>query len=208
MFDNEAKMGRFGTLWRGFTCGHLRELLDQEYPLSNLPFLIATEQDEIVDANDHLDQHFTFVGVVYRKELPQMFPGLFRNPADSDAVAYATVRVFVPRSRLVWHYWTPVSPLRTIGGMPGYPIDLPDEGSDSDDEEAGGRWVVGRQSWVGEAWNLLNQHWTAQLVPSTQPNLAQTLETLPPLPEFADQDIHLPNLGGISTDEIGRISTH
>jgi hypothetical protein len=211
MFDHEAKMGRFASLWRGFTCGYLHELLEQEYPTSNLPMLIATEQDEIADTNAHLENHFTFLGVVYREELPQMFPGLFRNPADSDAVAYATTRVFIPQRRLVWHYASATStpPLRSLGGMPGHPVDLPDDNSGSDDaEEAEGHWFVGRQSGVSEEWNLLNQHWTAKLVPTTQPFLAETLQTLPPLPEFAGQNIQLPNLGGLSTEEIGRISTH
>jgi len=210
MFDNEAKMGRFGTLWRGFTCGYLHELLEQEYPNTNLPMLIATEQDEIGDSNEHLERHFTFLGVVYREKLSHFVPGVFRNPVNSDAVAYATVRVFIPRSRLVWHYWQPVAPLKTIGGMPGHPAELPedDSGADEEEEEVEGHWVVGRQSWVREQWSLLNQHWTAQLVPTTQANLAQTLQTPPPLPEFAEQEIHLPNLGGLSTEEIGRISTH
>jgi hypothetical protein len=208
MFDHEAKMSRFASLWRGFTCGYLHELLDQEYPTANLPFLIATRQNEIFDNNAHLEQHFTFLGVVYREELPQMLPGLFRNPADSDAVAYATVRVFIPRRPLVWLYHQPVEPMRSLGGMPGHPVDLPDEGDDEEEEEVEGYWLVGRRPWTREDWTLLNQHWTAKLVPTTQPNLAETLQTMPPLPEFAEQEIHLPDLGGLSTEEIGRISTH
>ena len=207
MFDNEAKMGRFGTLWRGFTCGHLHQLLDVEYPTSNLPFLIATEKKDVVDPNTHLEQHFTFLGVVYRQKLPQMLPVLFRDPTDSDAMAYAAVRVFIPQSRLVWHYARPVPPLRTIGGMPGHPGELPEEETE-EEEEVEGHWFVGRQSWVREDWTLLNQHWTAQLVPVTQPNLADVLQTVPPLPEFALQEISVPDLGGLTSEEIGRISTH
>ena len=30
-FDQHAKMSQFGSLWRGFTCGQLNELLE-EYP--------------------------------------------------------------------------------------------------------------------------------------------------------------------------------
>lgn len=94
--------------------------------------------------------------------------------------------------------------------MPGNPVGMPDDDSSSpvDEEEVEGHWFVGRESSTTEAWNLLNQRWSAKLVPTTQPLLADILQTVPPLPEFAGRSIRLPNLGGVTSDEIGRISTH
>ena len=210
-FDNEAKMSRFATLWRRFTCGHLDRLLNEEYPYTNLPHLIRTEEDEGLSRNAYLERHFTYLGVAYWRELPPTLPGLFRDPIDGDAVAYAEVRVFVPHRRLEWHYHTSGNPEMPIGGMPGNFPPLPPPPGESDpppQDPATGSWVVHRQHNISTRWDLLNQHWTAQLVPATQGSLAQILQTPPPLPAFAQSGIRLPSLGNMSAAEIGRISTH
>jgi hypothetical protein len=72
-FDHEAKMCRFGGLWRSFTCGYLNQLLEQEYPSTNLPCVIRTEKNNVSDAVEHLDRDFTFIGVAYRNKLPEMW---------------------------------------------------------------------------------------------------------------------------------------
>ncbi len=210
-FDNEAKMSRFGTLWRRFTCGQLEQLLETEYPYTNLPHVIRTEEDEALGRNAYLERHFTYLGVVYWRELPAILPGLFHDPIEGDSVAYAEVRVFVPHRRLQWCYHVPSAPDDPIGGMPGdFPPLPPPPGTDPpappDPEE--GRWFVHRQHHTKTDWDLVNQHWSAQIVPTTQANLAQILQTPPALPEFAAAGIHLPRLGSMSTADIGRISTH
>ena len=67
-------------------------------------------------------------------------------------------------------------------------------------------WIVGR---VGGAqnWDLLNQSWNCQLAPVTQPALAEILQANPDVPGFAGQ-YQLPNLGGLSSDELQQISPH
>jgi hypothetical protein len=52
---------------------------------------------------------------------------------------------------------------------------------------------------------LLNENWTAQLVPVTMANLPMILQTAPPVP---GSSFVLPNLGGLSAEEIQQISIH
>lgn len=229
IFDREGKMSQFGALWRSFTCGHLDHLLEEEYPDSNLPHVIRlavnrhpvftalflTSDGQVwtgADTTAHLREDFTLLGVVYWGKSPEMgrgiFHRIFHNPLGSDLVAYAEVRLFVPRRRLEWRRVRPVRPRYPIGGVPGEFRDLPDAdqpGPGGADGE--GRWIVTRQP-VPTHWDLLNQHWTCQLVPATQPELTTILQTPPPLAAFADEDITLPDLGGLTTEDITRISPH
>ena len=165
--------------------------------------MIRTERDEMGNDRAHLDTYFTFIGMVYRESLPESLPGLFRNPMASDAVAYAEVRVFVPKKRLVWWWHDPV-PYRWGGWLGPTSSD-----EDTDEEDLPeGWWEVEYQPNVSEAWTLWNQHWTTQLVPTTQVALSTLLQTPPPLPEFSGADLALPTLSDVTTEEIGRISPH
>lgn len=217
-FDRKAKMCQFATLWRGFTCGQLEKLCD-EYPDSNLPHLIATHQDEVIDINSHLDQFFTFVGVAYWNPIAEYGPRIFSNPMPASAVTFAQARVFIPHRKLVWvhggHPWS-----EPIGGVPGQfpPLpppgdgesepptspDTPEDGSD----DAGESWAVGREPGVEESWDLLNQHWTVGLVPATVTTLPEILHEPPNVPGFNAQQFRLPDLGGIGMDQIGWVNTH
>jgi len=153
---------------------------------------------------------------------PTLYGGrLFQNPIASDAVTFAQVRVFIPHRRLVWLWDRPV----TVGGPPigGVPGELPplpppgsgdppeqppDEPIPPDPEQPEGSWVVGRQPHVEETWNLLNQHWTVQLVPATATILPQILQTPPNVPGFDSSRFQLPDLGSLSVEDLGRINTH
>jgi hypothetical protein len=238
-FDHRAKMCQFGALWRSFTCGYLKQLLEDEYPRSNLPHVLEREWHkprffwtgwpELTEAKEHLDRHFTFLGVVYWRPVPEFAPRLFRNPIQSDAVAYAQVRVFIPHPRLVY-YQPPVDYPPDMGGMPGDmpvppgqdptppdsdgPPPAPQNDYDVTREGAYSRWILGSNGWdlrrpkwnYGWAqWTLLNENWTAQLVPVTMANLPMILQTAPPVP---GSPFVLPNLGGLSAEEIQQISIH
>ena len=184
------------------------------YPDRNLPYQIRTTDDDLLtpDArNQHLLQYFTFVGVVYWKKIPVLAPGLFNDPIEGDATAFAEVRVYVPQRRLVWLYssggggWSPTP----IGGVPGEFPTLPNETPPdvTGGGGAGGYWFVGREP-VPDDWTLLCQRWTCQLVPADAPALAMILQTVPPLPDFAGQNFVLPNLGSAGVDEIKTVSPH
>jgi len=222
-FDREAKMCQFAALWRSFTCGYLNRLLNQEYPYANLPMLIqppeetglitggceCTEDPELsVEGTELLERDYTFVGVAYRRALPEMAPSVFANPLDSDDVTYAEVRVFVPKRRLVWRYHHPTQSEMPIGGVPGDMPTLPPEEPTEPSPDEEGYWYVGRQCCTAQVWSLLNPRWKAQLVPATCRTLPQILQTPPPSPEFAAEDIQLPNLGDLTSPEINLLSPH
>ena len=117
--------------------------------------------------------------------------------------------MFIPRRRLQWHLIGPggEAPI-PIGGVPGEFPPLPGiEPSDPQQGEGDEYWVVGRQP-VPVRWDLLNQHWTCQLVPATQPSLAAILQTPPMLPGLEGAEIVLPDLGELSSEDISRISPH
>jgi hypothetical protein len=216
---NTGWMSQFGTGWRGFTCGYLNHLLNVEYPNTNLPHVIRAPVPhptqvvpclcEAPGGNEYLEQTFTFLGTVYWKALPALAPKLFQNATQSDNVAYAEVRVFVPVARLEWHWWEPWEFFH-IGGAPGDfgdPVGDDFTGDDGSGDQPQGHWIIRRQP-VPTHWDLINQHWVAQLAPATHPRLADVLQTPPPLAEFAAADLQLPALGGVSSADIGRISPH
>lgn len=225
---NTGWMSQFRQLWRNFTCGQLNKLLNEEYPVTNLPFMIRADMMpteipvgpcdcEVTDSSHYLEQHFTFVGVAYWRALRVLAPRVFRNPTASDTLAYAQVRVFVPRPRLRWYHVVPGSFSFSIGGVPGDMLPLlnsiDDESSDDSPgstETSTGYWVVRRQP-VPTHWDLFNQHWTCQLVPGKQESmntLAAILQTTPSISEFSANQIVPPNLGSLDSTDIDRISPH
>jgi len=224
-FDQYAKMSRFNDLWRSYTCGHLRQLLEVEYPDRNLPFVIRDQEG--MAANNYLDRYFSVIAVAYWRPVPPLAPKVFVNPMEGTPIAYAQARVFVPTARLVWQYVStgggggggPPS----LGGVPGQGVTLPTTGATPPGGGGGpsvGYWVVGRQaertdvrwkdgSWLKNTdWTLWNQRWSCQLVPATMDSLPEILRTTPALPAFAGGDIAPPSLGNISMREIEEISPH
>ena len=194
-FDHHAKMSRFSSMWRGFTCGQLEKLLNVEYPDRNLLHVIRTRVDEMADTTAALDQEFTFVGVVYGPHVREVSPGLFRNPVKANAVAFAQVMVFIPRPRLVrvWYRNDEPKPQQRgplsveLGGVPGQDVNLPlgpapppPRQPAADDPEWD--WSVVREH-TPTHWNLLNQYWTVKLVPATTLNIAAILQGQPPSSE-------------------------
>ena len=217
-FDTQAKMCQFSNLWRSFTCGYLNQLLNVEYPQTNLPMVILTPPDPSggdLDQNQpYLDQHFNFVGVAYWKKLPELLPGLYRNPMDNDALAYAQVRVYIPRPRLIWMSagggGGGGSSGISIGGVPGDIVTLPGSSSPpvpGSGGQQGVTWFVGREG-VPSDWSLIDQRWSVALVPATLSNLPTILQTVPPIADFANQNLQLPNLGGLQSQDIQTISPH
>ncbi len=202
-FDREAKMSRFSSLWRSFTCGQKEKLLKEEYPTTNLPMMLRTEGEDILDSNAHIDQHFTFLAVAYWRKLPGIMPRIFSS-STPDSVTYATVQVFLPLARIEW-WLPPRGGSYQIGGVPGEFPPLPAEsepGDESDDERT---WIIRRQPFP-QTWDLWNQQWTCQLAPTTMTNLAEILRTTPPGSGL--DNYQLPDFSNLSPAEIGTISTH
>ena len=210
-FDQVAKMSQFSGLWRSFTCGYLEHLLNVEYPRSNLPMVIYENPAQTVNANTTLQKHYTYISVVYWKKMPEAAPGLFKNPLEADDQAFAEVHLFIPRKRLGWvreSHWS--GPTRSpLGGVPGQIAYAPtiDPTGNSGGGSGDSKWVVGRVGGPKD-WNLLNQSWNCQLAPVTQPALATILQTNPDLPGFSSGEYKLPNLGGLSSEDLQQISPH
>lgn len=225
LFDQFVKMSQFASLWRIFTGGHLQKLLNEDYPDTNLPFQILTRPDEICDMNGHLEQYYMLVGVVYRAKMSDRIPGVFRNPVDPDTTAYAQAMVFVPRRRLI-KFW-PADfcersastrtgiPGQGLGtGMPPVPPIPPrppqpqppngNEPSPSEEMEP----IVVRQNvrYHPEEWSLINQNWTAQLVPATAGRIPWILSSPPG--DCLSSAFNLPALGEMSIEEFLWISNH
>jgi hypothetical protein len=196
-----TSMSQFHVLWRTFTCGQLERLL-AEHPMSNLPMVIRARPDQVANTNAFLEANHTFVAVAYWDKLRSgMFPGIFRNVMDSDAVTFAQVRVYLPTRRLVWRH------VRHTPGDEYYWTwaDGPVRGVRPPEDDGAAYWVVGRQG-VPTHWDLLNQHWSCQLVPAVGPNLDLILQSVPPLPGF--EDVEAPRLGPLRNDDLVNISTH
>lgn len=213
-FDYEGKMSQFANFWRGFTCGHLEKLLNEEYPYDNLLFVIRTQQDEIQDVNAHLELDFQFVGVVYSPKIPELLPGLFENPIESDAQTFCQIMLFIPEPRLVkgWRRTDqpPQNQMEHIGGVPGDVIGVaqnpfPDEEPDPNDPRW--EWYVYRESRPRH-WDLLNQNWTVQLMPARTQKLADILRTPPRLPGLGLEGLTLPELRGVNRADVDEINSH
>jgi len=204
-FSHEAKMGQFHRLWRHFTCAQLDHLLEVDYPDTNLPHLIRTELSEVWDGNAHLDESFSFLAVTYWEKTPELVPGLFRDPIDGCAIAYAQVRLFIPRRRLGWH-WVEPRQEDLYFGMGGHDVVVPppENGAPPDDPSPGaaGHWEILWGPGLSEQWNLLIQNWTVELVPATVATLPSILQSVP------DATYRPPSLGGMNVDDIQRISPH
>lgn len=94
-FDDYAKMSQFGRLWRGFTCGQLEKLLEEEYPDSNLPFVIRYTPAEVGWDQSRLNRDYMFIGVAYRPQIAATMGKVFQTKLESDAQAYAQGLLFV-----------------------------------------------------------------------------------------------------------------
>jgi hypothetical protein len=222
IFDNYAKMSQFGSLWRIFTGGHLQKLLEEDFPDTNLPSQVLTRPDRIADMNEHLERNYMFVGVVYREKMADRIPGVFRNPVAPDTQAYAQAMVFVPKRRLIKSWVWPGGggggsrgSART--GIPGQGIGLdpppsppvpprppkPAPGAPSQPYAV----VVRQNAWYHpEPWSLINQNWTAQLVPATCSRIPRILSKQPYGSNMPTVDT--PDLSGVSVDEFLWLSNH
>jgi hypothetical protein len=225
-FDNVGKMSQFAQLWRGFTCGQLDKLLNQDYPTSNLPFVIYPAAPPAGSSastyNSYLDANFKFVGIAYWPQLRETLPGLFKNANQNDALAFAEVMMFIPSQRLV-RMWSGGGGSSSapggidIGGAPGGDVSLPTGASPAPVGGGGGQssppvWTVGRNG-TPTAWDLLDQTWTVKIVPAVSVGVLTALQTSPPqgitvTDNGQQRNVRVPSLGNLGVQDLNAVSTH
>lgn len=118
-FKYYGKMSRFYTLWDSFTCGQLQLLLEENAE-TNLPMQVRLMSTTSPESDQEMLRDYMFVGVVYADPIADVIPRWFRNPSDTESVAYAQVHVMVPRQP--WRKYEPSEggPRdRPLGGIPG-----------------------------------------------------------------------------------------
>ncbi|HZZ73398.1 MAG TPA: pilus assembly protein TadG-related protein [Pirellulales bacterium] len=194
-FDSSARMSQFGQLWRGFTNGQLKKLLEQDYPDTNLPYVIRTLPTDTAGCQAALEEDYMFVGVAYRQALTPTMPGMFHDPLGSDGLAFAQGLLFIPAGRLMkggdsQRLVSEASSDPSLQMDPNKPYD-PDPG--------------------GHNWNLFCQNWTFHLVPATAENIVRILQAPPQLSldnGALAQKIRLPQLDNLSSDEIRTLTSH
>ncbi len=182
---------------------------------------------EIAGLNEYLEDYYMVVGVVYREKMSDRIPGVFRNPVAPDTQAYAQAMVFVPKRRLI-KVW-PGGPgggggdrasTQTgipgqgvgVGGPPSAPVappppSPPPPGEEPSEAEKIQPTVVRQDVWYHpDAWSLICQNWTAQLVPATCGRIPQILSTPPA--SMSSSAFDLPALSDLSDEEFLWISNH
>ena len=247
-----AKMSNFINLWRIFTCANLNQLLNEEYPHTNLPFVLRdppTFPDSCVRITDPtnpgfpggpcepplplnpttLEKNFNFVSSVYWPHQQTMFPGLFRNPLDRDAEAYATTfaqaTIFLPRAKFQCCQWADMVPCTLSDGTAGMCCLIHYDNSPGSwnlftrantDPDAVARYIDDRNTFSFDArwekvgrWDLFNQHWTAKLVPATAVAVPSIVSQHPGNSlDGGLQSYRAPPLQGVSPQDFHILSGH
>lgn len=214
-FDQYACMSQFANLWRIFTRGALENLLEEEYPDTNLPTIFpetgATNGWLPLPSNEEIEAEYMFVGVVYQDGMDEAMTSVFKNPIETSRQAYAQVHMFVPRRRIIVHENSGVTVNR--GGLTRQDwregLILDQEGNRIPDGYGDWRrgWgEVGTTSeWYPEDWHVWNQNWTMQLTPATTAALPAILSSPPDIEDF---DAETADYSGLSTEDVYWLSNH
>jgi hypothetical protein len=184
-FGDEAKMSQFQSLFRIAACAQLQELLNEEYPTTNVPMMIRRDFGTGgASDNEILNDDYTFIGVAYRAHVEEMAPKMYSNPIDNnaDAVTFAEISLYIPRRMYTCCPWA----------RPWY------------DDDGNIHWTVYTNGWPS-GWDLFNQNWTVRLTPATTDALPSILQTNPG--GYA-ASVRPPNLGGATMNEIDAVNTH
>ena len=187
--NGAAKLSQFSTMWRGFSEANLRKLLRDEYPDSNLPFVIRRSND----FSATIEEDFMFVGVTYWAPMTETMPGLFGGSTSSDQVGFAQAQLLIPRNRRVQRLqFINIDPSRSSEASGTYHFQ-PTQPISPEFVSTG--FPQNRDLW--------NQNWSTQLVPATTPGIPTILQTSPPELEY-----QVPSLGGITVEEFRLLNTH
>jgi putative Flp pilus-assembly TadE/G-like protein len=177
-FDRFAKMSQFGSLWRSFTCGQLRQLLT-EFPDSNFPHVLRQRQPG-VQTGEWLNLDYSFVGVAYRKKLRPAAPRVFTDSLAADNQAFAQGFLFVPRAR----------PLDIWYDRLGYPH--------FSYNSAPRHWDLWNENWSFQLVPALS---------ASIPHILQAPPDSPFVPPAASA-VQRPVLGNLDTEDFRRLTAH
>lgn len=180
-----AKMSNFIHLWRGFTKAKLDELLNNEYPTTNLPHMLR-RQSPGVTQQQYLEGEFTFDGAVYRRQRRATMPGMYRVPIRGDAFAFSRVSVYLPTPRFL-----------TSGGCSRFLCP-------SIDFWGTVSCGVCYDNWPTE-WSLFDQHWAAKMIPTSAESTIALIQTNP---QQAAPGVTLPNVNSIQLQDLKAINFH
>jgi hypothetical protein len=184
-----AKFSQFLNLWRGITCAKLNQLLEVDYPTTNLPHMLR-QPLEGETQQEFLDREYLFSGIVYRSQRPQTMPGMYRVPNQGDAIAFSRVVMFVPRPRYGSRGPCPQWECPTYDWYGQMRCTMPCYDS-----------TLG---WSTE-WNTFNQNWTARMVPTSPEN---SLLMLGANPQQLAPGVKPPPIGSMSVQDFKAINTH
>ena len=204
--NGAAKLSQFATMWRGFTEANLHVLLEEEYPNSNLPFVIRQSR---LSQNEEVETDFMFVGVAYWDPFTETMPGLFGTSPASDQVGFAQAQLFTPQNRWIQRLqFSNIDNARSIPSQGIYFFEperprFSEFVTTSYPRQFNLRRFFFRYQDYGPIRGLWNQHWSTQLVPATAAGIPTILQTPPP-----ELDYRVPNLGGITVDEFRQLNTH
>lgn len=224
-FDTEARLSQFSSLWRNYTCGHLRNLLEIEYANSNLPMQIRRFDEAGWSSQAVLETDYMLVGVVYVEPLVDRIPRMFVNPISTTPIAFAQAEFFVPSPRLETPtvslidqpFDFPLVNSRHRGGLPGNFIYDPPKHDprrlvDADrifyPEDWDYRYFIHRQGSASypSQWDLQTQNWESQLVPATCEQLPWILSRSPNINGV--DDIELADLTSLTPDDLQWLNHH
>lgn len=176
-FEDVGKMSQFHNLFFVSACGKLGLLLDDSYPDSNLPMMLRPSGtlNAGFNNNSQLENDYQFVGISYRRHLPEMGQLMFRNPlaSKSDAMAFAQIELYIPQPRLRCCPW--LVPIETRDGYT----------------------YADRTDYWPRDWDSFSQNWTVRLTPATHANLKTITETAPNVESF--------NLRVLSTQQLSEL---
>ncbi|MCC7424036.1 MAG: Tad domain-containing protein [Planctomycetaceae bacterium] len=211
VFDQEANLSQHNWLFRIFAAGQLDKLLKEDYPDTNIPMLTRLPRPQIplldlqrqgmtADVNQHIDDDYHFLVVIYRDHVKDAGPGLFRNPLkpNSDAMAFSQFRMFLPRPR--WWYGTQPPPRpQGLGGSFGFASQIPPP------QQQNPQPITYLDNWPTHHWDVFNQNWTIQLVPATSEIILPILQTKP---TPCQCEFKPPQLNNVTMPMIRQINTH
>ena len=164
----------------------LDQLLDVEFPSTNIPALLAVDGEN--------PQWMQFLGIVYGQHVSEMAPRMYRNPLrnTADAVAFAQARVFVPVRRYRWSVGRYVEDDGTVVESLGWITRRTEPNGTTSESDNYDNWP--------QAWDTFNQNWTAQLVPATWTSVPKMLSS--------SQGVRMPSLNGVPSEQFQLLNTH